>query len=158
MKVIREHTLKGDEKQLLLKEWEVLFRRFLVGKNLKWTSEREVIFYHIFSRHRHFSVDDIAAELHQMGKKVSKTSVFRTVNLLVDAGLLKKIIYQGRTDYYDFDQGEHHDHLECITCGKIIEFNDSELERLKLKACKTRGFQHVDHLLRIRGYCKDCRS
>lgn len=137
---------------------EEQFRNHLRQKSLRVTGERLAIFRAIFSRHRHFTSDDLFTEMYRKvgGRRISKSSVFRTLSLLVEAGFLKKIIYGGKLTHYDFDQGRHHDHLECVRCGKVVEFYDTALERQKMRVCRDHGFAHLDHQLRITGYCGRC--
>ncbi|MBI4230894.1 MAG: transcriptional repressor [Planctomycetes bacterium] len=140
---------------------EERFRNHLRQKRLRVTSERLAIFREIFSRHRHFTSDDLFHDLYgkqgaRGGGRVSKSSVFRTLSLLVEGGFLKKIVYGGKLTHYDFEQGHHHDHLECVRCGKVVEFFDPPLERQKMRVCRDHGFVHLDHQLRVTGYCSRC--
>ena len=141
---------------------EEQFRSHLRQRGFRVTAERLAIFREIFSRHRHFTSDDLFTDLYHKrgggkgGAKVSKSSVFRTLSMLVEAGFLKKIIYGGKLTHYDFDQGRHHDHLECVRCGKVVEFYDPTLERHKMRVCRDYGFVHLDHQLRVTGYCSRC--
>jgi Fur family ferric uptake transcriptional regulator len=102
---------------------------------------------------RHFSVEDILRK-----GKVSRATTFRAVNLFSQKGLLHSIDLGKGFKLYELalDSG-HHDHLYCIKCGRIIEFEDKNIENLQAKACQEKNFKPIKHTLRITGLCKGCR-
>jgi Fur family ferric uptake transcriptional regulator len=85
-------------------------------------------------------------------------SVYRTLPLLVKAGLIKEVIYGERHQHYEHIHNERdHDHLVCLKCGKIFEFEDDFLRELERKICEKRGFLPQKVLVEIFGYCKKCQ-
>lgn len=107
---------------------------------------------------RHFSVDDIMRSLSRRKKKVSRATVFRTINVYVRKKLLTAIdLGKGCRMYERADDGRHHDHLYCIQCGGVIEFQEDAIEDLQRKVCRRKKFQPLSHTLRIKGICKKCR-
>lgn len=107
---------------------------------------------------RHFSADDLIGRL-KGKKRASRASVFRAINLFSDKKLLAVTdLGRGFKMYELATQARHHDHLCCIKCGKIIEFEDKNIERLQTKACRSKRFRPLSHTLRITGLCEECRG
>ena len=108
---------------------------------------------------RHFSVEDILKNPKQKKSKVSRATTFRAVNLFSQKGLLYSIdLGKGFRMYEVALNANHHEHLYCIKCGKIIEFEDKNIEKLQAKACQDKGFRPLKHTLRIAGLCKECKK
>jgi len=134
-----------------------IFRNFLEGRGLKFTTERERVLREISSLRRHFDIEGLYLSMKNKGGKVSRASVYRTVPLLVECGLIEEIKTIDRHTYYEYTFGrEHHDHLICIKCGKIIEFYSEKLERLQEEICRRENFSGTRHVLEIQGYCRKC--
>ena len=135
------------------------FKKFLKKKQLKFTPERQVILNGLLSLHRHFDVDALYDKLRKKGKNVSRTSIYRTLPLLIQCGFITETFRcQGRGSYEHIFGHEQHDHMLCIKCGRIIEFRDEKIENLQKKICKRYGFKPVERKLDIRGYCKKCKA
>jgi len=136
---------------------EEIFRNYLREKGLKFTPERQVILERIFSLHRHFDVDQLYEILRKEGEYISRATIYRILPLLVESDLIKEVFRcQGRANYEHTFGHEHHDHMLCIKCGKVIEFKEEKIEELQAAICKRYGFNPVEHRLSIRGYCKRC--
>ena len=135
------------------------FLEYLKQQGLKWTSEREKIVQEAFALEGHFEADDLVYRLRKKGSRTSKASVYRTLPLLVKAGLIKEVIYGERGQHYEHihDQKEH-DHLICLKCGKIVEFEDNSLRKIERKICEEHGFLPQKVLVEIFGYCKKCQQ
>lgn len=134
------------------------FFRYLKEQGSKWTPEREEIVREVFAMEGHFEADDLAYRLRKKGSRTSKASVYRTLPLLVKAGLIKEVIYgEVRHHYYEHihDQKEH-DHLICLKCGRILEFENDSLREIERKICEKRGFLPQKVLVEIFGYCRKC--
>jgi Fur family transcriptional regulator, ferric uptake regulator len=133
------------------------FREFLLGQNLKLTRERESLLKAIFSIHYHFEADELCFRLKQDGVKTSRATVYRTLDLLVKSGLVRRV-HLGE-DHYHYERvtgNSHHDHLICTTCGTVIEFNDPELEARQDEICRRKKFTPTFHNLQILGVCGAC--
>lgn len=142
-----------------MKKEKEIFGDFLKGKDLKLTPERIVILQEISVLKRHFDVESLYITFKNKGLKVSRASIYRTVPLLVECGLLEEIKTIDKHSYYEYIYGkEHHDHLICLGCGKILEFYSEKLERLQDEVCKREKFSGVRHLLEIQGYCRKCEK
>ncbi|MEW6618890.1 MAG: Fur family transcriptional regulator [bacterium] len=138
---------------------EEIFRDYLNQKGLKFTPEREVVLEEVFSTHKHFDVDQLYDRLRKRDEHISRATIYRTLPLLVESNLIKETFrYQGRASYEHTFGHDHHDHLFCIECGKVIEFKEEQIERLQDEICKRYGFEPVEHRLGIRGYCKMCNK
>ena len=93
------------------------------------------------------------------GMKVSRASVYRTMNLLVECGLVGKVIRTDKGTIYEHTFGHsHHDHMICDACGKIIEFFSPKIENLQREICRKNNFEGISHTLEIKGYCRRCRK
>lgn len=133
------------------------FREIVRQSGLKLTGPRERIAAMIFSARRHFSAEDLFEWLRKGNGKVSKATVYRTLHLLVEKGLV---------DEHDFGNGykcyehmvvrPHHDHLICLDCGKICEFQNPDIERLQNEVGKNFHFQITYHTHKLFGHCGDC--
>ncbi len=136
---------------------EKKFREHLKREGLKSTPERMVILREVLSAKKHFNADELYESIHKHNKKVSRATVYRTIPLLVECGLIIETLRcQGRVSYERTFGFEHHDHMVCLGCGKIIEFKDDRLEELQTQICERYEFKQVEHRLGIRGYCKEC--
>ncbi len=134
------------------------FRHFLKKEGFRRTPEREKILEEIFSTDGHFEAEEIAFRLRQKGTRVSKATVYRTLPLLVRAGLVKEAIHGEKHNHYEHVHGEgQHDHLICLNCGTVLEFQEESLRSIEKKVCARHGFHPERSLVEIFGYCKKCR-
>ena len=139
-------------------DYREIFWGYLKKNGLKLTHERDVILNEVFSIHQHFEADDLLVRFRGRGERLSRASIFRTLKLLVKCGLLNKIIIGENRSYYEHVFGhEHHDHLICLECGKVIEFSNSQIEDLQESVCSEYDFYPTDHSLKISGYCRGCQ-
>ena len=134
------------------------FETFLKERSLKLTGPRRRIFERAFATHEHFSAEELYAALRtEAGEGVSRASVYRTLALLLEGGFLEALDTGGNELKYEHVLGHaHHDHMLCLDCGKIEEFQDERIEELQRENCRRRGFELVSHDLRLRGYCRSC--
>ncbi|MBE7446558.1 MAG: transcriptional repressor [Planctomycetia bacterium] len=137
---------------------EDIFKEYLDSKKLKFTVERQKILERVFANYKHFEADELLIDLRQNKLKISKATIYRTLSLLVKCGLLREVIFGERHTHYEpvFGQ-DHHDHLVCNNCGKIIEFVNHRIERLQDEVCKKNDFEPQSHRLQIQGLCAVCR-
>ena len=136
-----------------------LFREFLSKRGLKVTSQRDLIFDVFFRTHSHVNVEELYALVRRQDPRVGYATVYRTLKLLVESGLASSRNFgDGHTRYErGHDEAEHHDHLICISCGKIVEFKNKKIETLQKMVATKHQFKIEKHKLEIYGYCKDCR-
>ena len=136
---------------------EEKFREFLAIRGEKLTAPRRTLVRHVFDAHKHFDADELTAELQERGEKVSRSTVYRTLRLLVDAGLLRELRLTNRTAY-EHDYGyPSHDHLHCSECGTIVEFSNEDIRTLREAISCSHGFRASGHKFVITGICEPCR-
>jgi Fur family ferric uptake transcriptional regulator len=136
------------------------FRKALREKNLKSTAQRDDIAGVFFASHRHMSVDELYREVRKINPRVGYATVYRTIKLLKDCGLAdEQHFVDGQTRFENTDAGEqHHDHVICDRCGRIVEFSDEPLERLQEDIAARLGFVLARHRLELYGICRECRE
>jgi Fur family ferric uptake transcriptional regulator len=136
-----------------------ILNQYLRKKGLRLTKQRKVIVNHLFSKEKHYSVEELYAELKQSMPHIGYATVYRTMQLLVDAGLAAERRFKDNiTRYEPIQRNAHHDHMICIQCGRIIEFEDRKIEELQKNAARKHNFRPVSHKLELYGYCSACRK
>ena len=98
---------------------------------------------------KHVTADDIYRVLMQAGEDVGLATVYRVLNQFEAAGLVVKHNFEGGQAFYELDSGDHHDHMVCVETGRVIEFSNTEIERLQAEIAAENGFDIVDHSLVI---------
>jgi Fur family ferric uptake transcriptional regulator len=132
------------------------FREFLEIRGEKLTQPRRVLVRHIFNNHKHFDADELFRDLHDAGHQVSRSTVYRTLRLLVEAGLLRELRLTNRSAF-EHDYGyPAHDHLHCTSCNRIVEFRNDEILKLRSAVSLTHGFRPTGHRFLITGVCSAC--
>lgn len=122
----------------------------------RYTGQQRDMVKYIFSKHNHFDADQLIEELKREGFAVSRATVYRTLNKLVDASLLRRIDVGPRM-YYEHDYGyPQHEHLLCINCNQMIEFQHPSMEVILREVGQQHGFQVQGHSFLVRGVCSDC--
>lgn len=142
-----------------MEDAEKKFKHYLEKRGMRFTQERRLILKEVTSLDDHFEVEDLVHKLRSGDKRVSTASVYRTIPLLIEAGIiLKNPCDQMQARLEPVFGHEHHDHLVCIKCKKIVEFRDDEIEKLQEKVAKKHGFSMEGHRLVISGYCPECNT
>jgi Fur family ferric uptake transcriptional regulator len=138
---------------------EKIFRNFLVSRGLKFTPERDAVLQETFRRHDHFEAEELLSAIRTSGNRTSRATIYRTLDLLVQCGLLEVVDLGGNSLHYEHVLGHHHhDHLVCERCGRVIEFSNGKLEELKERVCQEMDFDGRFHTLKIFGICERCRG
>jgi Fur family ferric uptake transcriptional regulator len=136
-----------------------IFKGFLKDRGQLFTKERAAVLKKALSYHGHFDPESLYLKIRESGLKASRASVYRTLSLLCECGIIEKVSKTEHGTTYEHIFGhEHHDHMLCILCGNIIEFYSKDLERLQEELCRSLNFKGVSHTLEIRGYCKKCQK
>lgn len=134
------------------------FREFLGLRGLKITDERLRIVEHVFEKHNHFEADQLVASMKDRGLRVSRSTVYRTLALLVEAGLLRELQFGSRTAF-EHDYGyPQHEHLFCEQCGRVIEFVSEDLSGIQEAVCRQYRFRPTNHRFIIQGVCEECNQ
>jgi Fur family ferric uptake transcriptional regulator len=136
-----------------------VFLALLLRKGLKLTRQREAVVNEIFGGSGHFEAEEIVQRLKSNRTRVSRATVYRTLELLLECRLVERLDLGGSGSYYEHvHPGEHHDHLICTQCGNVIEFHNDKLETIQAEICKNFDFADTHHSLRIFGLCSKCRQ
>ena len=139
-------------------EEQEVFLKHIQKQGLKRTAQRELILDVFLRTEDHLSSDDLYRLVHLEDQSVGQTTVYRTLKLLTDAGLAREVRFgDGRAHYEHNYKHQHHDHMICSECGKIIEFFSAELEAIQDAMAAKHRFEVTQHLLRIIGICASCR-
>ncbi len=135
---------------------EKTFTEYLEKKDLKLTSQRRTILNQAM-RDGHFSAEDLLKYAKKADPTVSKATVYRTLTLLKESSVLEEQDFGDGKKLYERAQGrKHHDHLICIRCGNIIEFENEAIETLQDSEAKKQNFKIVYHSLKLFGFCQNC--
>ena len=134
------------------------FAEYLQSRGMRQTRQRRVMLELVFSHHEHFDADTLISQLPVKGDPdyVSRPTVYRTLNEFVDAGLLRRFSLAGRAVFeHDYGYPEH-DHLYCEICERLIEFQSTELGKLRDSVAAEHRFRVSGHRLIISGQCEAC--
>ena len=135
------------------------FIAFLQDRGLRYTKERQAIFEEAAAFKGHFDPEMLYLTILSKGARVSRASVYRTLALMRDAGVIESVENAERIARYESTIGrQHHDHMLCTSCGKVIEFYSEKLESIQDALCQEHGFAGLSHSLEIRGLCRNCAS
>ncbi len=131
---------------------------FLRRKKLKLTNQRLDILKQAAYIGSHFTVDDLVESFRRRKQKPSKATVYRCLSLFTECGVLEEHDFKFfPSSIYEFVWGrDHHDHLICLSCGKIIEFFNAEIEKLQDKIADEKNFHPEFHSQKIYGICEEC--
>ena len=142
------------------------FKQALKDENMRLTIQRRAILADVLGSDQHREIDEIYLSLKDAGIPISRATIYRTLDILVQVDFVHKMdIGDGRFRYENNltrNRGEghraHHDHMICESCGKIIEFIDHEIERRQEKIAAKHGFTLLRHSHQLFGICIDCRD
>ena len=141
------------------KEMEKQFQSLLEKQDLKYTYERQTILDEVCHWDAHFDADSLYERFKKKGMRVSRDTVYRTIPLLLESGIIQKSVGEGKREFYELtgDKG-HHDHMVCVRCHEFIEFTCDEIEKLQDEVCEKHGFKLIFHDHRLFGICKKCQQ
>jgi Fur family transcriptional regulator, ferric uptake regulator len=147
----RDSTAIGEEKEI--------FHSFLRRTGNKVTSQRDLILDVFLGAEGHLSAEEIHQRAKVKDPTLGFTTVYRTMKLLVEAGLAREEKFGDSHKRYEYDyKQQHHDHLICEGCGLVIEFFNEFIEREQDRIIDEFGFQATHHSLRIFGLCRQCQQ
>ncbi len=150
-----QHQPRGDQPEQQAEA--ARFRDFLATRGLRMTRERIRILDAVLASNEHFDAERLYLDLRSRARTVSRATVYRTLDLLVQSGLVDRSRFGSDAFSYEPMHGrEHHDHMVCSSCGHVIEFVSREIERLQEKACEELDFIPQSHRLTIFGLCARC--
>ena len=137
------------------------FAEYLTTRGQRLTQERRITVEEVFADHEHFDVETLAERLAAKadGRRVSRSSVYRHVAAMEEAGLIRKIARQDDRDLYEHAYGyPRHDHLICRETGELIEFRSPELDAILRKVAAEHGFRVEGHRLEVYGLSREARK
>lgn len=147
-----------------LEEWQEAYNTIcenLRNNSYKLTPQRQTILK-TFLEHadRHLSAEDVYMLVKHENPEIGLATVYRTLDLLAELGVLQKNDFGDGRSRYEFSNKDehHHHHLICLSCGEVSEFDDDLLESLEAVIQKRNRFKVIDHDLKFLGYCSKCRS
>ncbi len=141
-----------------MSEEKEIFHQHIQRAGLKRTAQRDLILDVFLRTEEHMSSEDLYSLVKREDPSVGHTTVYRTLKLLVEAGLAREVRFgDGRTRYEHNYKHPHHDHMICTECGTTIEFFSAELEAIQDAILAEHHFMPIQHSLRIFGVCSDCQ-
>jgi len=144
----------GSERRALLQ-----FKKYVRSQGLKWTQQRELIGSLFLSKRCHLSAQEVYDEVRKKDSRVGYSTVYRTLKLAVDAGLVSERRFgPDETLFEPATEEKHHDHLICKKCGRIIEFENAKIEDLQKEVAREKNFEIRERRLVLYGYCSKCHQ
>ena len=135
------------------------FVEFIRKRGMRLTPERLAFFDEIYAQHSHIDADQLLDAMRKRGLKTSRATVYRSLDLLVECGLVRKHRLGGRGHVYEHvHAGQRHDHLVCRDCGRVVEFVSPGIEALQAEICRAHDFEPGVHSLQIQGVCRSCAA
>lgn len=134
------------------------FDRHKAERGLKTSSKRAFVVDFFMRANRHFTVEELYNEIKARRPGISYTTVYRALRLLAECGIADESMFgESAMRYEPVGRSGHHDHLICRQCGRIIEFENREIERLQRGVARRYGFSVAAHRLELYGVCRDCQ-
>ena len=147
-------TAERDVEQLRARLTEYMNKH-----GLRSTEQRRLVTEMFFASSDHLSIEDLLEQVRLEEPKIGYATVYRTLKLLKDCGLaFERHFGDGVSRYEVAWADEHHDHMICLECEKIVEFEDEAIEDLQHKVAARLGFKLVRHKLELYGLCADCQA
>lgn len=136
-----------------------IFVGHIQAAGLRRTSQRDLILEKFLSTEQHLTSEDLYGIVAKKDPSVGITTVYRTLKLLTEAGLAREVRFGDNKTYYEHHYNhEHHDHMICTECGKVIEFFSPAIEDLQDQMASNFGFKPTHHSLRMWGLCSECQK
>lgn len=133
------------------------FLSFLRERRQRVTGERLVLLDEVFRQHGHIDAEALLAAVRERGMKISRATVYRNLDLLVESGLVRKQRLGRRRFLYEHVHGgQRHDHLVCTACGRVVEFVSPGIAALQAEICRAHGFLPSAYSLQINSVCRGC--
>jgi Fur family ferric uptake transcriptional regulator len=131
---------------------------FMERRGLRSTEQRRLIIDTLFSAHEHVTIDGLLEQVRAIDARIGYATVYRTLKLLTESGVAQEHHFgDGHTRYELADENAHHDHLICVECGTITEFEEPAVEELQDRVAKRYNFEVRAHKHELYGICADCQ-
>lgn len=138
---------------------KIQFADFLKKKMYRNTQERFLVLERLAELDKHFSADELYIIINSSGLKISRATIYSTLDLLTKCNILTKHRFQGESAHFELSSRKpNHDHLICVECGHIIEFNEEQLYNIGKNVCNKFDFIPMKYSMQIFGVCKDINT
>jgi len=107
--------------------------------------------------HNHFSAEDIYKIMLKRGEDIGVATVYRVLTQCEQAGLIRRLQFEGGRAVFEATAADHHDHIVCVRCGHVEEFHDKTIERRQQRVAEKAGFTVADHSMTLYGLCEQCQ-
>lgn len=131
-------------------------RGLLRERGLVCTPQRELVARAVFELGSHVGAEELYRSLAGRSPRIGLATIYRTLQLLKDNGLIAERQFGDRWRRYENSAGSHHDHLVCLGCGAVLEFHEAMIEDLQDRVARRHGFVPERHRLELYGYCRSC--
>jgi len=130
----------------------------LRAQGVRLTTQRQLVVRRAVA-YLHFSAEELVRDVHSFDASIARGTVYRTLTLLHDAGLVEKHDFRYGPPHYEVTFAKaHHDHLMCVRCGEIIEFQEPRWEPMQEEAAKRYGYKLLSHTHKLYGLCQGCQK
>jgi len=133
------------------------FQEFVRRHKGRLTPQRQYIVKEFLALNGHYGIQELYEHFRSHGKVINPSTIFRTLKLLVQAGVAVERQFENGNTKFDVNVA-HHDHLICLNCGKIVEFDNPSLEKMQARIVEKLGFEMAFHKHEIYGYCRHCKK
>lgn len=142
-----------------LEHFRAVLHAYMLKKGLRSTDQRRLIVETFFKARNHVSIEELLGQVRAQDARVGYATVYRTLKLLTECGVaFERRFGDGLTRYELADEESHHDHLICVECGLIVEFEEPGIEQLQEGVAKRYGFALKTHKHEMYGVCPDCQA
>jgi len=141
-----------------MKSAKTVFRQYLKNKGLLYSKQREQILDIFLKTEHHPTINDLYDMVRKKDSKIGLATVYRAMVVICDAGLAREVDFgDGFRRFEHKYRHQHHDHLVCLKCGRVIEVLSPEIEKLQQRLAEKHNFTPVRHKMQIFGTCRQCK-
>lgn len=131
---------------------------YLARQGLRRTHQRDIILEEFLNSQQHLTVEELWHRVREKDASIGYATVYRTLRLFMECGIADKHEFGEGSARFERSGKHHHDHLICVECHRIIEFENEDIERLQDEVCREYDFKMVSHKMELYGQCRDCRT